>query len=44
MKYKAKLAALDAAFIHLCNTGDWKPYVGAFKALYGFYPVYLPQH
>lgn len=44
MKRKAKLAALNAAFMYLCKTGNWKPYVKAFKALYGFYPVYLPQH
>ena len=38
------LKALDDAFDHLCKTGDWKPYAETFKALYGEYPVYIPQH
>ena len=41
---KALRKALDAAFKHMCRTGDWRPYAEAFKALYGVYPVHLPQH
>ena len=41
---EALLKALDEAFDYLGRTGDWKPYAEAFKALYGYYPVYLPQH
>jgi hypothetical protein len=39
-----KKAALQAAWTILCKTGNWHPYVEAFKALYGTYPVYIPQH
>lgn len=41
---KNKRKALNAAFQYMCRTGDWKPYVKAFRALYGKDPVYLPQH
>ena len=43
MKRNRKMA-LEAAWKYLCLTGDWNPYVKAFKALHGYYPVYIPQH
>lgn len=39
-----KKAALQAAWKVLCETGNWKPYAEAFKAIYGHYPIYIPQH
>lgn len=39
-----KKAALQAGWKILCKTGNWEPYAKAFKAIYGEYPVYLPQH
>ena len=37
-------AALEAAWKYFCQTGNWKPWAMAFKALYGHMPVYIPQH
>ena len=39
-----KQRVLLKAFRILCDTGDYAPFAEAFKALYGKYPVYLPQH
>ncbi len=39
-----KQRALRKAFRVLCDTGDPTPFAEAFKAIYGKYPVYLPQH
>ena len=44
MKHKRLRAALRKGWLIYCRTGNLKPYVAAFAALYGHRPVYLPQH